>query len=108
LRARSGQVEQGKAYAFRLYTRCGANFSVDFDHSFWDLSDPNWADGPDGLGPHEGLGDPFQEGEITLVDATHARFDFTPGTGIPGTIAVRAAIHFTLHLGPKIVPGYCA
>jgi hypothetical protein len=108
LRPHSRQVAQGKAYPFRLYTHCGANFSVDFDHSFWDLSDPSWADQPGGLGPHKGLGNPFQWGNITFVDSVHARFDFVPNMGAPGAIRAVASIQFTRHRGPKVVPSFCA
>lgn len=108
LEPHSARARPGRAYPFRLYTHCGANFSVDFDHSFWDLTDRTWADRPAGTGPHEGLGDPFQPGTMTLVDATHARFDFVPldpNTGLPGRTE---QIHFTRHTGPKILLGYCS
>jgi hypothetical protein len=108
LQPHSPRVAPGRAYPFRLYTHCGVNFSVDFDHSFWDLTDRTWADRPDGAGPHAGLGNPFQTGTMTLVDAMHARFDFVPlgpNTGLPSRTE---HIHFTRHIGAKIVPGYCS
>lgn len=107
LQAHSSRVVPRRAYSFRLYTHCGVNFSVDFDHSFWDLTDPKWSDRPDGTGPHKGLGDPFQPGMMTLVDAAHARFDFVPATFQPGTVAAPSSINFTRHVGPKIVPSFC-
>jgi hypothetical protein len=106
LRSHSQLVQQGKAYRFHLYTHCGANFSVDFDHAFWDLTDPAWADQPGGLGPHEGLGNPFQWGTMTLVDSSHARFDFVPSVGT-GTATAPSSLRFSRHVGPKIVAGFC-
>jgi hypothetical protein len=108
LQPHSPRVVPGRAYPFRLYTHCGVHFSVDFDHSFWDLTDRRWADRPDGTGPHAGLGNPFQPGTMTLIDAGHARFDFVshgPNTGVPGRTE---QMRFTRHTGAKIVPGYCS
>lgn len=107
LQPRSPHVEPGKPYPFHLYTHCGVNFSVDFDHAFWDLTDPRWADQPGGMGPHKGLDNPFQSGTMTLVDARHARFDFVPITSETSTAGPPASIHFTRHVGPKIVASYC-
>ena len=104
----SARAQRGKPYPFRLYTHCGVNFSVDFDHAFWDLTDPRWTDQPSGLGPNKRLGNPFQSGTMTLVDARHARFDFVPITPGSATAAAPASIHFTRHVGPKIVPGFCS
>jgi hypothetical protein len=108
LRPHSPYVTPGKAYPLRLYTHCGANFDVDFDHAFWDLTDPNWGDQPGGAGPHQGLGNPFQSGTMTLIDPTHARFDFVSPTWATGTPGASASIRLTRRVGPKIVPGYCA
>ena len=107
LHPRSAQVKVGKAYPFRLYTHCGANWDVDFDHTFWDLADPHWADRTGGE-PHQGLGNPFQPGTMTLVDRRHARFDFTePMYGPPPMRTQRAHIWFMRHHGPKVLPGFC-
>ncbi len=95
LTPQSPAAEVGKAYPFQLYTHCGVGFAVDFDHSFWDLADAGWQ-GQDG-NPPPGIGNPYQAGTMTLVDPEHARFDFAGGS-----------IHFTRHIGPKIVPGLCS
>jgi hypothetical protein len=68
----SSPAELGKSYPFQLYTHCGADLAVDFDGSFWQLSNP--AEVP------ESLGDPSQEGKMTLIDSDHARFDFEGGS----------------------------
>ena len=97
LRSKSARVEPGRAHPFRLHTHCGVDFNVDFDGSFWDLADPAWAGtGGGNLPASRPIGNPFQDGAMTLIDADRARFDF-PG----GQIAYRR------HTGPKIVPGLC-
>lgn len=82
----SPPAELGKTYPFQLYTHCGADLAVDFDGSFWQLSNP--AEVP------ESLGDPSQEGTMTLINPNYARFDFAGGS-----------ILFIRHQGSKyIVP----
>ena len=78
----SPPAELGKVYPFMLYTHCGADHSVDFDGSFWQLSDP--AEVP------PSLGDPSQEGTMTLINRDYARFDFE-----------RGSLLFIRHKGPK-------
>lgn len=110
LHARSAHVTSGKPYPFRLYTHCGANFAVDFDHSFWDLIDKHWRDrmSTGGREPHAGLDDPFQLGTMTLADRRHARFDFTQRIdSVLGTRFAQRHIHFTRHGGRKVVPIFC-
>ncbi len=101
----SSYVAVRRTYPFRLYTHCGVGFAVDFDHRFWDVADTAWR-GSYGTSPL-GIGNPFQTGTMTLIDRDHARFDFSSGGNalphFPG-----AHIHVTRHIGPKIVPGYCA
>src|SRR5919108_4660661 len=80
----SPPAELGKAYPFQLYTHCGTDLAVDFDGSFWQLSNP--AQVP------ESLGDPSQEGTMTLIDPDHARFDFEGGS-----------LLFIRHQGPKYI-----
>ncbi|HKY55466.1 MAG TPA: hypothetical protein VJM08_14210 [Anaerolineales bacterium] len=80
----SPPAELGKTYPFQLYTHCGADLAVDFDGSFWQLSNP--AQVP------ESLGDPSQEGTMTLIDPDHARFDFEGGS-----------LLFIRHQGPKYI-----
>jgi hypothetical protein len=36
----STPADVGQAYPFRLFTHCGADYAVDFDGSFWTLTDP--------------------------------------------------------------------
>jgi hypothetical protein len=109
LHSRSPHVTPGRAYPFRLYTHCGAGFAVDFDHSFWDLTDKRWADRvyTHGIEPHAGLNDPFQFGTMTLIDASHARFDFTPVAGTSSGVHVKQHMYFTRHRGRKVVPFFC-
>jgi hypothetical protein len=44
---------------------------------------------------------------MRLVDSMHARFDFTPATWAASAASAPASIHFTRHIGPKIVPSFC-
>jgi len=101
----SSYVTVGRTYPFRLYTHCGVGFAVDFDHVFWDVADTAWR-GSYG-NPPPGIGNPFQTGTMTRIDRDHARFDFS-GSGNALPHFPGAHIHFTRHVGPKIVPGYCA
>jgi hypothetical protein len=91
----SQPVEVGKAYPLQLYTHCGVDYSVDFDAAFWDLADPAWQSRNGN--PPPGIGNPYQDGTIRLIDPDHARFDFSGGS-----------IPFTRHIGPKLVPGPCS
>ena len=63
-------------YAFRLYTQCGADWRTFFDGSYWDLASP----------VQPGLGDPYQDGAMTLVGTNDARFDYH-GNGGPASVA---------------------
>jgi hypothetical protein len=75
-------------YAFRLYTHCGADWRTFFDGSYWGLAAP----------VQLGLGDPYQDGAMTLVAANEARFDYHLD-GEP------ASISFTRHaLGAPLKP----
>jgi len=105
LRARSRHVATGRPYPFRLYTHCGVDFSTDFDGSFWDLADAAWA-GSYG-NPPSAIGNPFQDGTMTLVDHDHARFD-VPRDPVDPVRFPGGPIRFTRHVGPKVVPGYCS
>jgi hypothetical protein len=109
LHPRSRPAVRGRAYPFRLYTHCGANYAVDFNHTFWDLTDKRWADRgyPHGVAPHAGLDDPFQLGTMTLIDANHARFDFMLRAGALPGVRGQQHIHFTRHRGRKVVPFFC-
>jgi hypothetical protein len=51
-----------------------------------------------GIGnPPRRIGNPFQDGTMTLIDADHARFDFQGGQ-----------ICYRRHQGAKVVPGLCS
>jgi hypothetical protein len=52
-------VQIGVPYAFRLYTHCGPDWRTFFDGSYWDLASP----------VQPGLGDPYQDGAMTLLVA---------------------------------------
>jgi len=84
----SPRVDMNKPYPFSLYTHCGVDYSTDFDGSFWDAADKT--DQP------RSLGNPEQQGTMTLVDDSHARFDYEGGS-----------VLFVRHVGPKVLPGFC-
>lgn len=105
LQARSRHVATGRPYPFRLYTHCGVDFATDFDGSFWDLADAAWA-GSYG-NPPSAIGNPFQDGAMTLVDHDHARFD-VPRDPVDPVRFPGGPIRFTRHVGPTVVPGYCS
>ena len=86
IQAQSARVTLGRAYAFQLSTRCGIDFSVDFDASFWDAASTRPA----------GIGNPLQKGTMTLVDAKHAKFSFDKGS-----------VSYTRHTGVKVIPYVC-
>lgn len=67
-------------YSFRLYTHCGADWRTFFDGSYWDLASP----------VQPGLGDPYQDGAMTLVRTNDATFDYH----VKGA---QASISFTRH-----------
>jgi hypothetical protein len=90
----SAHVERGKAYPFVLSTHCGVDYYVDFDGSFWDLLEKNYAPVP--LGTPGSLGNPAQRGTMTLTEDDHALFEFDGGS-----------ILFTRHKGPKVLTGMC-
>ena len=81
----SPQADLGKAYPFQLYTHCGADYAVDFDGSFWQLSNPSEVP--------MSLGNPYQEGEMTLINPEYARFDYAG-----------SSLLFIRHKGPKYAP----
>ena len=87
----SPRVVPGRTYPFRLRTHCDVGFAVDFDGGFWGLADAAWA--CSGGNPPPGIDNPYQDGTMILIDARHTRFD------VPG-----GHIHFTRHLGARIVP----
>ena len=84
----SPPAEMNKPYDFSLFTHCGVDFSTDFDGSFWDAADRT--------NLPRSLGNPVQSGTMTLVDQSHARFDFEGGS-----------VLFVRHTGPKVLPGAC-
>lgn len=86
LKPQSAPATPGKAYAFQLSTRCGIDFSVDFDGSFWDAASAR----------PPGIGSPTQKGTMTLADPRHAKFSYDTG-----------AISYTRHSGVKTIPYMC-
>jgi hypothetical protein len=84
----SARVERGKAYPFVLFTHCGVDNYTDFDGSFWDALQKNYAPAS--------LGNPAQRGTMTLTEDDHAMFEFDGGS-----------ILFARHLGPKVLAGMC-
>ena len=98
----SPRAEPGVAYEFELMVHCGADYSVDFDGSFWDLS------AQEGVPGHGGI--PSYQGRMRLVSPDQARFDFDPyAAALPpeGSAADLASYYFTRHEGPKPDPGPC-
>jgi len=98
----SPRAEPGVAYEFELMVHCGADYSVDFDGSFWDLS------AQEGVTAHGGI--PSYRGRMTLVSPDQARFDFDPySSALPpeDSAADLASYYFTRHEGPKPDPGLC-
>ena len=86
--AGSAHAKVGVLYPFRLYTHCGADWRTSFDGSYWDLAAP----------VQSGLGNPFQEGTMTLVAADEAKFDYLLEGG-------QASITFHRHtLGVPLKP----
>ena len=69
----------GRTYAYRLHTHCGRDWRTRFDGTYWDLL--SGSDGP--------IGDPFQDGTMTLADPNTARFDFGQGAGAAVVIFTR-------------------
>lgn len=95
LTPQSAPVAVGRSYPFRLYTHCGVDYNVDFDRSLWDLADPAWQS--QNGNPPSSLGNPYQEGTMTLLDPDHAGFNFSGGS-----------ILYVRHVGPELVPGPCS
>jgi hypothetical protein len=98
----SPRAEPGVAYEFELMVHCGADYSVDFDGSFWDLSAQEEVPANGGI--------PSYRGRMTLVSPDQARFDFDPySSALPpeGSTADLASYYFTRHEGPKPEPGPC-
>jgi hypothetical protein len=90
---RSGRVNAGVPYRFRLYTHCGLDWplAVDFDGTFWDPIGPGPAS--DGSGnPPAGYGNPYDRGMITLVSPTLAQYRSDSG----------AVLQWNRHAGPQI------
>src|SRR5262249_13802579 len=59
-------AEPGRAYPYRLYTHCGLDWRTRFDATYWDLAS----------GPGAPIGDPYQEGTMTLIGPDIAQFTF--------------------------------
>jgi hypothetical protein len=72
---RSATVEEGVRYRMTVYTHCGLDYLLDFDGSFWEV-----ASGP---AYDDTLGDPDDEGIITLVGVDDAVYESSGGGEFP-------------------------
>ena len=88
---KSPRVEIGKPYAISIYTHCGIDTYLDFDGSFWNALEPAHRNAAN---PPLGVGNPGQNGNMTLVDENHARFEFD-----------NRVFYFHRHIGPKMDRG---
>ncbi len=91
----SAHVTPGVRYRFQLYTHCGLDYpvAVDFDGSYWDPA----GTASDGNGnPPPGYGNPFDNGIMTLISPTSARYQSPNGM----------VMNFTRHPGSRI-SGLC-
>lgn len=66
--ASSPDVAIGREQPFKLYTHCGIDFRVDFDESFWQAYPYPRQRAP--------VGDPFQQGVMTLLTDEVAVFRY--------------------------------
>lgn len=82
----SAPATPGKAYVFQLSTRCGIDYEVDFDGSFWDAASARPV----------GIGSPTQKGTMTLIDTRHAKFSYDKGV-----------VSYTRHTGVKTLAYLC-
>ena len=81
----SKPAEIGVTYEFALYTHCGTDHLTDFDGSFWRVTTVE----------QPTLGDPMDEGTMTLLTADTAEYESNGG----------GVLRFERITGPKVVPG---
>lgn len=86
----SAPVEIGVPYTFRLFTRCGLDYLVDFNGHLWDAVDPA---GSRRSGPPKGFDSPRDLGVMTLVNRELAEFESSTGK----------VVRFVRHPGRKKV-----
>ncbi|MDQ6709754.1 MAG: hypothetical protein M3Z11_04270 [Candidatus Dormibacteraeota bacterium] len=91
----SAHVTPGVHYRFPLYTHCGLDYpvAVDFDGSYWDPTGK--ASGGNG-NPPPGYGNAIDNGIMTLISPTSARYQSQNGM----------VMNFTRHPGSR-VSGLC-
>lgn len=65
-------VRVGQTIDFSMYTHCGVE-STRINGRVWNAVDPLYAS-PERLGPPDGWGDPYQNGELTLESPDRAVF----------------------------------
>ena len=90
---RSARITLGVPYRFNLYTHCGLDWppAVDFDGSLWDPIGPGAVS--DGSGsPPAGYGNPYDQGVMTLISPTLARYRSSG----------ELVIQFSRHAGPRV------
>ncbi|MDQ6884868.1 MAG: hypothetical protein M3077_11650 [Candidatus Dormibacteraeota bacterium] len=92
---KSARITSGVRYRLTIFTHCGLDYpiAVDFDGSFWDPSGPNLSGG----NPPPGYRNPFDEGIMTLISPTRARYQSQGGV----------VTSFTRHSGPRVA-GLCS
>lgn len=69
---RSAPIEVGVVYRMRPVTHCGLDHLFDLDGSFWEV-----VARPDPAGDH--LGDPYDDGTVSLVDEDTAVYESSTG-----------------------------
>lgn len=84
----SAPVEVGVPYRFRLLTRCGLDFLVDFNGALWETVDPA---GSRAKGPPPGFDTPRDSGVMTLTNQELAEYESSQGE----------VVRFVRHPGKK-------
>lgn len=82
----SAPVEIGVRYTFRLFTRCGIDYLVDFNGSLWDAVGSAGREkkragsaGRENKGPPKGFESPRDLGVMTLVNRELAEYESSAG-----------------------------
>lgn len=91
----SARITPGVRYRLKIFTHCGLDYplAVDFDGTFWDPGGPRLSGGS----PPAGYRNPFDEGIMTLISPTQARYQSQGGV----------VTSFTRHSGPRVA-GLCS
>ena len=67
-----GTIRIGETVDHSMYTHCGVESTL-INGRVWNATDPLYSS-PEKLGPPDGWGDPYQDGELTLQSAGSAVF----------------------------------